>query len=65
MGVAENFLPGFLCFAHKKRKVVEVSYNIALVLVLLQILLQILDSREKQKKEVVCGNNWATLWSRD
>ena len=47
MEVAENFLPGFLCFAHKKRKVVEVSYNIGLVLVLLQILLQILDSREK------------------
>ena len=47
MEVAENLLPGFLCFARKKRKVVEVSYNIGVVLVLLQILLQILDSREK------------------
>ena len=64
MEVAENLLPGFLCIADEKRKVVEVSYNIALVLVLLQILLQILDSCEEWV-EVVCGNNWATLWSRD
>ena len=47
MEVAENLLPGFLCFADEKRKVVEVSYNIALVLELLEILLEILDSREK------------------
>ena len=47
MEVAENFPPGFLCFADEKRQAVEASYNIALVLVLLQILLQNLDSREK------------------
>ena len=55
MEVAENFPPGFLCFADEKRQAVEASYNIGLVLVLLQILLQILDSREKWVEEVVCG----------